>query len=350
MLDNFGSADYKSVFENVVGRAEVEMLDIETINRTFGKYKILIVGAGGTIGSALSRRLVDAGQENVFFLDRDESALHGLALMLSNKAASHSDKCYVGDIRDLDSIRNVFEAINPDIVIHAAALKHLVILEKFPREGYLANIVGSINIATVSKEYDVSQFINVSTDKAARPTSVLGYTKKIAEIATEEVFLDSKTRQCSVRFGNVFASRGSVIETFMHQIQNGLEVTLTHKDVARFFMSRNEAANLILAAGTLVENGTYIQNMGQEVLIVDVISKLAEIVGKTPRIKLIGLQSGEKMNEELYDGPTSVTKYPEISRSIHKLNSGVLKDVVGELPQTNEDALQKIENLVKKYL
>ena len=153
-----------------------------------------------------------------------------------------------------------------------------------------------------------------------------------------------------MRFGNVFASRGSVIETFMHQIQNGLEVTLTHKDVARFFMSRNEAANLILAAGTLVENGTYIQNMGQEVLIVDVISKLAEIVGKTPRIKLIGLQSGEKMNEELYDGPTSVTKYPEISRSIHKLNSGVLKDVGGALPQTNEDALQKIENLAKKYL
>ena len=341
--------DYKSLFERIVGRSEVELLTDDAIQNSFGNSRILIVGAGGTIGSALGRRLIDANFQNIYFLDHDESSLHGLALSLSNKAASHSSKCFIGDIRDITSLEHAFQMINPEIVVHAAALKHLVILERFPREGFLTNIVGSINLAEVSKRFKVSQFINISTDKAAQPSSVLGYTKKVAEIATEEVFQNTNIKQCSVRFGNVFASRGSVIETFIHQIKNDLPVTLTHIDVARFFMSRNEAANLVLAAASLDSNGTYIQNMGQEVLIIDVVNRLAEVIGRAPKLEIIGLQKGEKMHEELFDGPASATIFPSISRSIHSLKPGIIDEVKRYAPQLNIESLEIMKRLVQNY-
>jgi FlaA1/EpsC-like NDP-sugar epimerase len=341
--------DYKTLFEKIVGRSEVELLTDAAIKNFFGDSRILIVGAGGTIGSALGRRLIDANLQNVFFLDHDESSLHGLALSLSNKAASHSNRCFVGDIRDIISLEYAFQMINPEIVVHAAALKHLVILERFPREGFLTNIVGSINLAEVSRRFNVSQFINISTDKAAQPTSVLGYTKKVAEIATEEVFYNTSIKQCSVRFGNVFASRGSVIETFIHQIKNDLPVTLTDVEVARFFMSRNEAANLVLASASLDSSGTYIQNMGQEVLIIDVVNRLAEVIGKAPKLEIIGLQKGEKMHEELFDGPASSTKFPSISRSIHTLKPGIIGEVKRYEPELNNESLEIMKELVRVY-
>jgi FlaA1/EpsC-like NDP-sugar epimerase len=152
-------------------------------------------------------------------------------------------------------VKDVIEKVSPDVVIHAAALKHLVILERFPREGYLTNILGTLNVAELCVELGIKKFVNISTDKAANPVSILGKTKKIGELITEEAYNESSLRQCSVRFGNVFASRGSVIETFIHQIKNGLPVTITDEKVARFFMSHNEAANLVLAAASLKENG-----------------------------------------------------------------------------------------------
>lgn len=349
-MKNISGESYEEFFKHVVGRSETQLLDDTQIYNFFREEKILVIGAGGSIGSALARRLISAKIKNVFFLDRDESALHGLALELSDTAASHSENCFIADIRDPQSIKDVIEKVIPTIVIHAAALKHLVVLERFPREGFLTNIIGTLNIAELCVELGVKQFVNISTDKAANPTSVLGKTKKIAELLTEEVFIGSGSMQCSVRFGNVFASRGSVIETFVHQIKNKIPVTVTDSQVARFFMSHNEAANLVLAAASLQESGTYIQNMGQEVLILEVVNRIAKYLDLEPNIKIVGLKNGEKMHEELYDGPVLATKFDSISRSVHLTKNGLAKEVRKFTPSNNAEATALIEKLTTNYL
>jgi len=348
-MKNLSSFDYENFFSHIVNRPETELLSDSDLIKIFSQDRILIIGAGGSIGSALARRLVSAKISNVYFLDRDESVLHGLALELSDTAASHSDKCFIADIRDRQSIEDVIKQVKPTIVIHAAALKHLVILERFPREGYLTNVVGSLNVAQICVEHSVKQFVNISTDKAANPTSILGKTKKLAELITEEIFTDTGLKQCSVRFGNVFASRGSVIETFLHQIKNNIPVTVSDENVARFFMSHNEAANLVLAAVSLKESGTYIQNMGKEVIIMDVVNRIADYLGLTPSIKIVGLKKGEKMHEELYDGPVLATKFESISRSIHIVKSGLVKEVMAFTPSNNSEAIDLIEKLTLKF-
>jgi FlaA1/EpsC-like NDP-sugar epimerase len=349
-MTNLSGKSYEEFFRHIVGRSETQLLNDDQIQNFFSNERILVIGAGGSIGSALARRLISAKIKHVFFLDRDESALHELALELSDTAASHSENCFIADIRDPQSIKDVIEKVIPTIVIHAAALKHLVVLERFPREGFLTNIIGTLNVAELCAELGVKQFVNISTDKAANPTSVLGKTKKLAELITEEVFIGTGLMQCSVRFGNVFASRGSVIETFVHQIKNRIPVTVTDSQVARFFMSHNEAANLVLAAASLQESGTYIQNMGQEVLILEVVNRIAKYLDLKPTVKIVGLKNGEKMNEELYDGPVLATKFNSISRSIHSTKTGLAKEVRKFTPSNNAEATAQIEKLTAKYL
>lgn len=337
----------KQLFEFVVGRPESELLSNVDLQLYFGKSRILIIGAGGSIGSALARRLSSAQIFDVFYLDRDESSLHALALNIANISASQSDKFLIGDIRDRQSIRDALVKVKPKIVIHAAALKHLVVLEKFPREGYLTNIVGTLNVAELCLELGIEQFINISTDKAANPVSILGKTKKISELITAEVFRDSKIKNCSVRFGNVFASRGSVIETFIHQIKNKLTVTITDVDICRYFMSQNEAANLVLASASLAENGVYIQNMGKEVKITEIIHRLGKHFDLQPSIKVIGLQKGEKLHEELFDSPGIQTLFQEISRSSYHNKSAITQEIKRNSPITHEECIKLIESLMQ---
>jgi FlaA1/EpsC-like NDP-sugar epimerase len=180
--------------------------------------------------------------------------------------------------------------------------------------------------------------------------SILGDTKKLAELLTEEVFINSDNKQCSVRFGNVFASRGSVIETFIHQIQNGMPVTITDNNVTRFFMSQNEAANLVLAAGSLKEAGTYIQNMGSEVRIIDVVSRIASYLKLPYSTNVIGLQGGEKLQEELYDGPVASTKYSTISKSVHSVRKGLVEIIRNNIPENDVQARNVLNLLVEKYI
>ena len=304
----------KILFKNIVGREENILVTDEQLRGFYANKRILVIGAGGTIGSSVSRRLVLAGLKNVYFLDRDESALHALALSISDSAASHSEKCIVADIKDLSGIKLVFKNYKPDIVVHAAALKHLVVLERFQREGYLTNVIGTFNLLTAAAEFNVSQFINISTDKAANPTSFLGKTKKVTEHLTHSFDDRQGMKTCSVRFGNVFASRGSVIETFIHQIENGIPVTLTDSQVTRFFMSHDEAANLILSAGIMSTNGVLVQNMGSEVYLTQVIDRLSQHLGKDYEINIIGLQVGEKLQEELYADIFTQTNIEQIVR------------------------------------
>ncbi len=350
LISALNTFSYKQFFEYVTGREENSLLESDFLYENFRNDRILIIGAAGSIGSALAVRLNSAKIQNIFFLDRDESSLHELSLRLLNVSAAHSDKFFIADIRDRYGIMKAIETINPTIVIHAAALKHLVILEKFPREGFLTNILGTLNVAQICLDLGVQQFINISTDKAANPTSILGNTKKLAELLTEEVYINSNNKQCSVRFGNVFASRGSVIETFIHQIQNGIPVTLTDKNVSRFFMSQSEAANLVLAAGSLKESGTYIQNMGSEVKIIDVVSRIASYLKLPYSTNIIGLQSGEKLQEELYDGPVTSTKYSTISKSVHSVRKGLVDVIRNNIPENDLQARNILNLLVNEYI
>ena len=347
---DISSESYNRFFEFVVGRKETSLLSDLTLQEKFGSERILIIGAAGSIGSALANRLNSAKISNLFFLDRDESSLHELSLLLTNKSAAHSEKFLIADVRDRYSIKNSIEKVEPTIVIHAAALKHLVMLEKFPREGFLTNVMGTLNVAELCVELKVNQFINISTDKAANSMSILGDTKKLAELLTEEVFIKSDSKQCSVRFGNVFASRGSVIETFIHQIQNGMPVTITDKNVSRFFMSKNEAANLVLAAGSLKETGTYIQNMGAEVKIIDVVSRIASYLKLPYSINVIGLQDGEKLQEDLYDGPIIGTQYSSISKSVHSICNGLIEMIRNNVPENDVQARRILNLLAEKYI
>jgi FlaA1/EpsC-like NDP-sugar epimerase len=338
----------KEFFEKITGRSEIQLLSDSQIQEFFLNKKILITGAGGTIGSAVARRLKDAGIPEIYYLDRDESALHALALSLSDTAASHSLKCLVADVKDIVGLEILFEEIKPEIIIHTAALKHLVVLERFPREGVLTNVIGSMNVLKAAAAAGVSQVLNVSTDKAALPTSVLGKTKLIAEHITQELnsnhFLTS-----SVRFGNVFASRGSVIETFIHQIENNLSVTITDPDVTRFFMSHNEAANLILATCMMQSNAVFVQEMGTRIKILDVVNRLGKVIGHVPNLKYIGLQPGEKLHEDLYEKDFLTTANPAIVKLPFQNGSGISSYISGsEEITSNQEALILINSLMEK--
>jgi len=334
-------------FQKIIGREELELISQKDINKFFKSKRIMIIGAGGTIGSAVARRLVNSQVKDVYFLDRDESALHALALSLSDKAASHSELCVVADIKDFEGLNLILSEYKPDVIIHAAALKHLVIVERFPREAYITNVLGTLNVLKAAKINNVSQVINISTDKAANPTSNLGKTKRITELLVNEYSKSKDLNCCSVRFGNVFASRGSVIETFIHQIQNNLPVTLTDQNVTRYFMSHDEAANLILASARFEQNGIFVQNMGKEIMMSGVVESLADNLGVKYSVRLIGLQPGEKLHEELYAGEFEQTTIKEIVKVKVNFKSGLVNLVQskGE-PKDNIDALKTIEELL----
>ena len=349
-ISRFNSDRSGLLFEHVVGRPENLLLNNEQLHGIFGNDRILIVGAAGSIGSSLARRLKSANVQNLFFLDNDESRLHELSLELSGSSAAHSDNYIIADIRDQESVENALEIAKPTVLLHAAALKHLSMIEKFPREAFLTNIIGTLNLVDKCIKKGIKQFVNISTDKAANPTSVLGKTKKLAELLVEESYADNNLAHCSVRFGNVFASRGSVIETFVHQINHQIPVTITDPNVSRFFMSQNEAANLVLASASLNEKGIFILDMGDEVRISDVVERIASFLNLPFSFSLIGLQKGEKLREELYDGPVTKTKFTSISKSVHKIKTGLIDDLRGELPIDNKQSLLILNKLVSKYL
>lgn len=338
----------KDFFERISGRREVQLLTDLQIRDYYTGKRIIITGAGGTIGSSVARRLKEAGVTETFYLDRDESALHALALSLSDTAASHSEKCLVVDVRDLEGLKLVFNSIKPTLVIHTAALKHLVVLERFPREGYLTNVLGTLNVLQASIDSKVEQMLNVSTDKAALPTSVLGMTKLIAEKITQE-HNTKHLLTSSVRFGNVFASRGSVIETFIHQLKNKLPVTITDSEATRFFMSHKEAANLILASCMIQKNSVFVQEMGERVRILDVVNRLGSAMGTHPQIKFIGLQPGEKLHEDLYETDYLPTEYPAIVRLRLEHGKEVIPKILQQkLPKSDQESLELIKDLLNQ--
>lgn len=285
--------------EDLLGRDPVE-IDLEAVAGYIRGKRVLVTGAGGSIGSELSRQLLGFDPTELYLLDRDENALHGVQLSIEGRALLDSDMLIVADIRDRDRVFEVFERFLPEVVFHSAALKHLTLLENNPEEGMKTNTLGTKNLLDAALAFDVERFVNISTDKAADPTSVLGATKLAAERLTALAAEQSGLPFVSVRFGNVLGSRGSVLPTFLGQIEQGEPLTVTHPDVTRYFMTIPEAVRLVVQAGAIGDPGeVMILDMGEPIKIVDLAHQLIASLSPGTKIEFTGLRPGEKMHEVL---------------------------------------------------
>jgi FlaA1/EpsC-like NDP-sugar epimerase len=305
--------------DDLLGRPPAH-LDVDAIAAEFTGRRVLVTGAGGSIGSEMCRQIHRLGPSALIMLDRDESALHSTQLSIYGRAMLDEDDTVLADIRDAHAMRRVFDVCQPDVVIHAAALKHLPLLEKYPLEAWMTNVVGTWNVLCAAREARVRTFVNISTDKAANPISVLGFSKRVTERLTASVAAGVPGRFLSVRFGNVLGSRGSVLQAFARQIEEGGPVTVTDPEVTRFFMTIPEACQLVLQAAAIGQGGeALVLDMGAPVKIADVARLLISRANRTDvEIVYTGLRAGEKMHEELF-GSDEVNDY----RPVHPLVSHV---------------------------
>ena len=284
---------------DLLGRRPVRT-DVAAIAGHFAGKRILVTGAGGSIGSELCRQLHQFGPAELLMLDRDESALHEVQLTLHGRALLDSDETLLADIRDPRRVREVFERFRPQIVFHAAALKHLPLLERYPAEALKSNVLGTQTVLEAAAACGVESFVNISTDKAADPVSVLGYSKRIAERLTAHMAGQSDGSYLSVRFGNVLGSRGSVLGALSAQVKAGGPLTVTHPDVTRYFMTVDEAVQLVLQAAVIGGSGeVLILDMGEPVRIADIARRLSAQSAHPVDIVYTGLRPGEKLTEDL---------------------------------------------------
>lgn len=285
-------------FDDLVGRQPINTNVDEIADYLTGKT-VLVTGAGGSIGSVLCKQLVKYAPKRVVMTDRDESGLHSTQLILEGSALLTSEDLILGDLRDGHFVRSMIADVKPDIIFHAAALKHLTFLERFPDEAVKTNVGASMSLLDAAVENDVDSFVHISTDKAADPSSVLGASKYLTERAVAEVARQTGRRYMSVRFGNVLGSRGSVLGTFVAQVQAGGPVTVTAPGVKRYFMAATEACDLVLQAGALGNPGeTLVLDMGEPVLIEDLAKRVIALSGRDDiEIVYTGLRDGEKTEE-----------------------------------------------------
>ena len=284
---------------DLLGRRPIRT-DVAAIAGHFAGKRILVTGAGGSIGSELCRQLHQFAPAELIMLDRDESALHEVQLTLHGRALLDTDETLLADIRDPRRVREVFERFRPQIVFHAAALKHLPLLERYPAEAVQSNVLGTQTVLEAAAACGVESFVNISTDKAAHPVSVLGYSKRITERLTAHMAGQSAGSFLSVRFGNVLGSRGSVLGSLSAQAKAGGPLTVTHPDVTRYFMTVDEAVQLVLQAAVVGGTGeVLILDMGEPVRIADIARRLSAQSAHPVDIVYTGLRPGEKLTEDL---------------------------------------------------
>lgn len=297
------SHDIRDVnLEDLLGRRPVT-LDQAAIASELDSRTVLVTGAGGSIGSELCRQIANFHPSKLVMLDRDESALQSVQLDLDGHGLLESDSIVLADIRDQEAMHRVFQQHRPDVVFHAAALKHLPLLERYPLEAWKTNVLGTLNVLRAAQGSGVGIFVNISTDKAADPVCVLGYSKRIAERLTADMAKHAPGRYLSVRFGNVLGSRGSVIPAFTRQITRGGPVTVTHHDVQRYFMLIPEACQLVMQAAVMGHAGeVMVLDMGTPVRIREIAETLIAMSGRDDiEVVYTGLRPGEKMSEDLFN-------------------------------------------------
>jgi len=332
-------------YENILGRVpRIETLPIAEIE-SLGKHRILITGAGGSIGSEIVSCIHRLGLTNFLATDHDESRLHTLSLQLDPTLVLSSERFKLMDVREPESMKRVFSSFKPTLVIHAAALKHLSVLESQPWEALETNVYGTQRLVNISTENQVEIFINISTDKAASPTSVLGRSKRFAEIIVANANKQTKkTKYVSCRFGNVFASRGSVIETFSAQISAKKPLTLSNADATRYFMAIPEAAYLTIKSIFLEVDDIYIFDMGEPIRMLDIANRMSQIANSSSQILISGLKKGEKLHEELtsdFEGFKQTT-YPLILSCSLNLDYSDGSNILECVSTANSETLIKL--------
>lgn len=307
--------------ESLLERDVIQVLNEKSIEE-FAGATVLVTGAAGSIGSEICRQLCKYDLQRLILLDQSETGLHDIMHELNNKYDSIDFCMELASIRDEQRINNIMHYYKPQYVFHAAAYKHVPILEYFPSEVILTNVKGTRNVADAALASGVKKFVMISTDKAVNPTNIMGATKRIAEMYVQSKNEEGGTHFITTRFGNVLGSNGSVVPLFKKQIEMGGPVTVTHPDITRYFMTIPEASNLVLEAGVMGNGGEiYVFDMGKPVKIVDLATKMIELSGMRPGedIKIVfqGLRPGEKMYEELFKENENLvsTHHPKIMKA-----------------------------------
>lgn len=299
---------------DLIGREEVK-LDKSGIEKYINNKIVLVTGGGGSIGSELCRQIAKFNPKLLLILDIYENNAYDLQNELSYNEPNLNKKVIIASVRDKARLSQIISAYKPNIIFHAAAHKHVPLMEDNPSEAIKNNVIGTLNMAQLASQYKVEKFVLISTDKAVNPTNVMGATKRLCEMIVQSVNNErgNKTEFVAVRFGNVLGSNGSVIPLFKRQIKNGGPLTLTHKDITRYFMLIPEAAQLVLQAGAYAKGGEiFVLDMGKPVKIYDLAENLIRLSGYTPnsdiKIEIIGLRPGEKLYEELLMNNDNLTK------------------------------------------
>jgi FlaA1/EpsC-like NDP-sugar epimerase len=293
----------KLSYEDFLGRNEI-VVNSKEIKENIEDITVLITGGGGSIGSELCRQIAAYNPKQLIIFDIYENNAYDIEQELKRKNQKLELKTIIGSVRDYERLETVFKEYKPDVVFHAAAHKHVPLMEESPNEAIKNNCLGTLNAVKLADKYKVKKFVLISTDKAVRPTNIMGASKRICEMIIQAYDKNSKTEYVAVRFGNVLGSNGSVIPLFLKQIEEGGPVTVTHKEITRFFMTIPEAVNLILQAYVYAEGGEiFILDMGEPVKIYDLAKKIIRYKGFEPnvdiKIKITGLRPGEKLYEEM---------------------------------------------------
>ena len=355
---NFSSKQLKNIkIEDLLGRKPIRLLN-SSLKKEFQDKIILVTGAAGSIGSEIVRQVLKYKPIKVILLDQSESGMYELSHELLSKNKKYNFEIVIGDVSRKERMENLFKNFKPNMVFHAAAYKHVPLMEVNPSEAVRVNIEGTKIIADLSNKTNVEKFIFISTDKAVNPTSVMGASKRISEMYCQSVSKTTNTKFITTRFGNVLGSNGSVIPLFKKQLENGGPITVTHKNVTRYFMTIPEACRLVLEAGHMGDGGEiYIFDMGESIKIIDLAKKMIQLagleIGKDIGIKITGLRPGEKMYEELLgnDENTIGTHHPKIMigkvkpidyEKIKKL----INDLINSVKNQENHKLVKIMKLI----
>jgi len=358
--------DYKSTLREVelkdLLRRAPHAIDITSTREMIRGKRVLVTGAGGSIGSEIVRQVLSFDPSRLVILDHSEFNLYTIDQELRSHIG-YEEKIVPAlvDVCDKNCIKDIFEKYRPEIVIHAAAYKHVHLVESNPYSSILNNIQGTQNLLNFCQQFDVKTFVLVSTDKAVNPAGIMGATKRICEIMTSIAALKTEKVYCSVRFGNVLGSSGSLIPLLKKQIESGLPLTITHKEITRYFMLIDEAVSLVLKAASISKPGDInVLKMGEPVKIIDIAESLIRLMGKTPEqieIKYTGLRPGEKMFEELYiSGNELNTEHPDIlvlpkgdalpsQFSIDEFNT-CINEVISYAEESDQKAIVKLSSLI----
>jgi len=345
------------------------VLDNKSISKQLKEKTVLITGAAGSIGSEIVRQVLTFNPHKVIILDQAETPLHHLSLELEKSYPKSKIKNVIADVRNKEMMNRVFKTFRPQVVYHAAAYKHVPLMEENPSQAILTNIEGTKHLADLSCEYNVVKFVMVSTDKAVNPSNVMGASKRIAEkyvqslqIKNQNASNPNATKFITTRFGNVLGSNGSVVPLFTKQIANGGPVTITHPDIIRYFMTIPEACQLVLEAGAMGNGGEiYIFDMGKPVRILDLAKKMIKLAGFIPdreiKIDIVGLRPGEKLYEELLnDTAKTIPTYHEkimIAQEIQDEFENLHVDVEELIGMANffdnDDIVAKMKIIIPEY-